>query len=86
MAGNGLYVKSVDLGASWAALASASMVMNATLVAAAGNAENASVRVDGGTAAAWPPGGRVRLEGVDLSRIEVSGTSGDTFLVAGNTR
>lgn len=86
MAGNGLYIKSFDLSGTWQALASSSMVMNATLVAAAGNAANASVRVDGGTAATWPAGATMRLEGVDLSRIQVSGTTGDKFTVAGNTR
>jgi hypothetical protein len=44
------------------------------------------VRVDGGTAQAWPKDTAAPLVGVDLSRLEFSGDNGDLVLIVGNTR
>lgn len=86
MSGKGVYIKSIDLSASWAALAPSKLVVNATLIAAAGNSADAQIRLDGGDAQTWPAGATARLDGADLSRLEVKGTDGDVFMVAGNTR
>lgn len=86
MAGKTPHTATIDLSATWTALAASSMVLDCTIMAPLANSASAQIRVDGGTAQAWPPGTRARLEGADLSRIEVKGTSGDTFMVAGNTR
>lgn len=86
MTGNGVYLKSIDLDATWQSLAPGELVMNATLIAAASNSADAQIRLDGGDAQTWPAGAAAKLEGADLSRLEVKGTEGDIFTVAGNTR
>ena len=85
MAAN-IYIRSFPLGTGWSKLASVSTVVDATLIASSQNTNAVSVRVNGGTSMSWPPGGAVRLEGVDLSEIEVSGDALHEFLVVGNTR
>lgn len=86
MAGN-VYLRSITLGdAQWQPLADEPTVMTATIVASAKNSTPVSVRVDGGAAVSWPPGATARLEGVDLSRIEVLGSVGHIVLVAAHTR
>ncbi len=78
-------MRSIALGAAWQRLADERAVLTATLTAAPANAQPALVRVDGGAPASWPKGVANTFVGVDLSRVEVSGTSGDSMLVVGGT-
>lgn len=84
--GNGVHIASIDVGASWAALAESTAVMDLTIVAGANNTDPVAIRVNGGDAADMAPGDTIELRGADLSAIEVSGSDGDFVLVAGNTR
>lgn len=84
--GTNVYMKSVNLSAAWTPLSGTPLVMNATLIASAKNAADMDARFRGGTAAKWPPGAAAIFEGVDLSEIEVKGTSGDLALVVAYAR
>ena len=84
--GAGVTLKSFAVSASWVAFSDVSEVFDVTIIAAADNAAEVSIRIDGGDAQDLPAGAEVRLEAADISRIEVSGTSGDLVLVGGNTR
>jgi hypothetical protein len=86
--GAGIYMKSflTDPLGNWTRLADTSVIVTATIVASSRNTGAISIRVDGGASAAWYAGATVRLEGVDLSRFEMSGPSGHNLLVVGHTR
>ncbi|MEP0848612.1 MAG: hypothetical protein HRF50_17540 [Phycisphaerae bacterium] len=82
-----VYMKSINLGSpDWEALADEPLVMNATVIASSKNTGNIDVRFREGALAKWPPGAAAMLEGVDLSEIEVKGSSGHWVLVVGYTR
>lgn len=86
--GAGIYMKSfvTDPLGGWTRLADMSVIVTATLIASSRNANAISLRVDGGAAALWQAGATVKLEGVDLSRFEMSGPSNHNLLVVGHTR
>ncbi|MBU0639327.1 MAG: hypothetical protein KKB50_10720 [Planctomycetes bacterium] len=80
--GGNVYMKSFSLGSpSYVRLSDTRMVMDATIIASAKNANPINLRVYGGTPAAWPPGATAQLFGVDLYDIEVQGSSGHAALV-----
>lgn len=86
MAAN-VYLKSLTLdGESWYKLAATSTVLTATIVMSSKNASAVDMRVNGGVITEWFAGATVTLVGVDISQIEVRGTSGDYVAVAGYTR
>ncbi|MCK6485462.1 MAG: hypothetical protein L6R00_15145 [Phycisphaerae bacterium] len=78
-----IFIRSITLTASWQKLAATRTVLTAAITTASTNAQNAQFRVDGGPTVLWPAGVSATLIGVDLSRIEVKGTSPDSVLVAG---
>lgn len=85
MIGSGLHIETVAMSGTYQALAAEQLVLDVTLQAPAGNAEDVLVRVDGGDPADWPAGFSARFERIDLSRITVRGAEGDVLLVSGNT-
>lgn len=78
-----VFIQSIAVGASWQPLAVARTVMTAAITTSPANTQPVQFRVDGGPAVPWPAGVSNTLVGVDLARIEVSGTSGDSVLVVG---
>lgn len=78
-----IFIRSITLTASWQKLAATRTVLTAAITTASTNAQNAQFRVDGGPTVLWPAGVSATLIGVDLSRIEVKGTSPDSVLVTG---
>ncbi len=78
-----IFIRSITLSASWQKLAATRTVLTAAITTASTNAQNAQFRVDGGPTVLWPAGVSATLIGVDLSRIEVKGTSPDSVLVTG---
>jgi hypothetical protein len=78
-----IFIRSITLSATWQKLAATRTVLTAAITTASTNAQNAQFRVDGGPTVLWPAGVSATLIGVDLSRIEVKGTSPDSVLVAG---
>lgn len=80
-----IYMKSFGLAAAWQRLADVPTVLTATLTMSPTNAQPGLVRVDGGAPATWAKGVANVFVGVDLFRIEVSGTPGDTALIVGGT-
>ncbi|MCK6458121.1 MAG: hypothetical protein L6Q92_16525 [Phycisphaerae bacterium] len=78
-----IFMKSYSLTANWQKLADTRTVLAATIIASPLNVGVMQVRVDGGTAANWPKGVSSGFVGVDISRIEVKGSSGDSVLVVG---
>jgi hypothetical protein len=81
-----IYMKSVSLTAEWAKLSDEPVVVNATVIASARNYNEIDMRVNGGPIVKWPAGASAKLEGVDLSQIEVKGGVGHLVLVVGHTR
>ncbi|MCG3128261.1 MAG: hypothetical protein CHACPFDD_03138 [Phycisphaerae bacterium] len=74
---------SVSLGLpTWTKLASVPTVVQATVIADPTNPGNVSVRFRGGNSTQWPPGAAVAFVSVDLSEIEVRGTTNHKVLVA----
>ncbi len=83
MAAN-VYMKSFALGLpSWTKLSATPVVVDATIIASSKNSTAISLRVVAGITTSWPPGATVWLPGVDLSQIEVRGSSGHAALVVG---
>ncbi|MCK6458122.1 MAG: hypothetical protein L6Q92_16530 [Phycisphaerae bacterium] len=78
-----IFIRSITLSGTWQKLAATRTVLTAAITTASTNAQNAQFRVDGGPTVLWPAGVSATLIGVDLSRIEVKGTSPDSVLVTG---
>lgn len=78
-----VFIRSITLSSTWQKLAATRTVLTAAITTASTNAQNAQFRVDGGPTVLWPAGVSATLIGVDLSRIEVKGTSPDSVLVTG---
>lgn len=78
-----IFIRSITLSGTWQKLAATRTVLTAAITTASTNAQNAQFRVDGGPIVLWPAGVSATLIGVDLSRIEVKGTSPDSVLVTG---
>jgi len=81
-----VYMKSISLTGNWAKLADTPTVVTATIIASSKNYNEIDMRYAGGEIVKWPPGAAVRLEGVDLSLLEVKGGIGHLVLVVGHTR
>lgn len=86
MAGNGLFTQRYTITDEWQALAPAQLVITGDFWAMPENEDSVQIRVNGGDPADVPPGARFKLEGADLSSIEVKGTADDAFCIAGHTR
>lgn len=69
-------------GAEWTPLAAEPTVAQVTLIADPKNAGTIQLRFRERSSAEWPPGAAVPLESVDLSEIEVKGTTGHALLIA----
>ncbi|MCZ2098830.1 MAG: hypothetical protein LC121_21720 [Anaerolineae bacterium] len=83
MAAN-VYMKSFSLGLpQWTKLSAVPLVVDATIIASSKNPNPINLRVVGGISTSWPPGATVWLPGVDLSRIEIIGSTGHAALVVG---
>jgi len=81
-----VYMKSFALGLpQWTKLATTRTVVDATIIASSLNSSSISLRIVGGITTSWPPGATVWLPGVDLSQIEVRGSSGHAALVVGTS-
>lgn len=78
-----IFMKSYSLTASYQKLATERTVLTATIIASPLNVGVMQIRVDGGTAANWPKGVSNGFAGIDISRIEVKGSAGDSVLVVG---
>ena len=78
-----ILIQSIAVSAAWQPLAASRTVMTASITTSPANTQPVQFRVDGGATVPWPAGVSNTLVSVDLSRIEVSGTSGDTVLVVG---
>ena len=95
-----IYMRSIIPSSTWVKLADVSTIVDATIVVGqlpvaglmAGGVEllggdvEVSFRIDGGVSVLWPVNVTVPLRGVDLSRIEVNGSSQFIVLVIGTTR
>ncbi|MCP4248084.1 MAG: hypothetical protein GY778_13640 [bacterium] len=73
-------------GSTWTAAGPANVVQNATVCVPSGNTADVNVRVDGGASQVWPKDTAAPLNGVDLSRLEFSGTADDRVVIVGSTR
>lgn len=80
-----VFMKSITVTAVFQKLMDVPTVLTVTITAGPANAQPLQFRVDGGAIANWPKGVSHTLVGVDLSRIEVKGTAGDTVLIVGGT-
>lgn len=78
-----ILIQSITVSAAWQPLAASRTVMTASITTSPSNTQPVQFRVDGGASVPWPAGVANTLVGVDLSRIEVSGTSGDAVLLVG---
>jgi hypothetical protein len=67
---------------TWTKLAESPTVVQATVIADPTNGGNISVRFRSGITTSWPPGASVSFESVDLSEIEVRGSTNYKVLVA----
>ena len=77
------FIRSIALGSpDWTPLADAPTVVQATVVADAKNTGSVKLRFRGQPFARWPPGATAIFESVDLSQVEVLGSSGQRVLVA----
>lgn len=80
---NPIFIRSITLSASWQKLAATRTVLTAAITASPTNTQSAQFRVDAGPTVLWPAGVSATLASIDLSRIEVKGTSPDSVLVTG---
>lgn len=78
-----IFMKSISLTAAYQKLATERTVLTVTIIANPLNVGVMQIRVDGGTAANWPKGVSNSFAGIDISRIEVKGSAGDSLLVVG---
>ena len=82
MASN-IYMRTVDVTTSYAALESARTVASVTISCPPGNAGNVTFKGDDGSDVPWIPGEYHSFRDIDLSQIEIKGTSGDTVTIVG---
>ena len=83
------YVATINVSNSeWRALAETSLVLSAwiRIWSAMGVTNPLSMRVGGGDPASVPNNSDFRLEGVDLSQVEVKGETGYRVTIVGSTR
>lgn len=80
-------VRTIEASSEWTRLSDVeeSLVADATLLAPASNSAPVLMRFDGMPEAgvAWPAGVRADIGVQDLSRIEISGSDGDSIGVLG---
>ena len=84
---NNVLMRKVDVTGDWAALASEKTVASVTISCPPANAGNVTFKSldDSGDEVPWIPGEWHAFERVDLARIEVKGTPGDTVTLVGGT-
>ena len=83
---NNIYAKSfVFTGEGYLPVESEPTVLTVTLVASTKNSGNIQFRVDGGPDVNFPPGGRVTLQSVDISQLEVKGNLGHHLSIVGGS-
>lgn len=79
------YIKTIDLDETAVPLSESSVNLDVTITTFPENADPMVVAVDGSGDAEWPAGVGVAFTDIDISRISVSGSSGDKVLIAGNS-
>lgn len=84
---NNTLMRKIDVTAEYAPLADSTTVASVTISCPPGNAGDVTFKSldDSGDEVPWVPGEWHALERVDLARIEIKGTAGDTVTIVGGT-